>query len=114
MKPHLVIVALALVGCASPKVVPAGPDTYSISIGGGMRFPRSSSGLRERAFQTASDFCAARGLVMVPVSVDQKPPMIGRSTASIDLVFRALPPGDPDIRRPDIESPDVKVRIERR
>ena len=51
---------------------------------------------------------------MVPVSVDQRPGKMGSHTASMELVFRALHPGDPDIKRPSVEKPDFTERIEKR
>jgi hypothetical protein len=101
-----------LIGCAGPQVVPAGPDTYSVSAGGGLGWTPSSAPVRAKVYQAANDYCTKRGLIMVPISVDQRPGQIGRHTASMELVFRALPPGDPEIRRPSIERPDHIQRNE--
>jgi len=114
-KPALIIslAVFALVGCStSPEIVPAGPDTYSVSAGGGLGWTPSSAPIRAKVYRAANDFCAERGLIMVPVSVDQRPGEMGRHTASMELVFRALRPGDPEIERPTVEKPDYIQRTE--
>jgi hypothetical protein len=90
-----------MTGCASePEVVPAGPDTYYVSAGGGLGWTPASAPIRAKVYKAANNFCAKRGLVMMPVSVNERPGEMGRHTASMDLVFRALKPGDSEIKRP--------------
>ena len=105
-KLHIALPLLAISafvsGCAT-KVVPAGPDTYSVSASGGI-YTQSSAGSRAKAFKAANDFCVQRGLVMVPVTVQERPYELGRHTANINLIFRALRPGDPEIKRPTVDS----------
>jgi len=72
----------------------------------------SSAPIRADVYKAANDYCIKRGLVMVPVSVDERPGKIGHHTASVELVFRALHPGDPDIKRPSVEKPDYIKRVE--
>jgi hypothetical protein len=102
-------VILLCFGC-STGVVPAGPDTYLIS--------RSVSGFgttgtaKASVYRDAAAWCEARGLVMVPVSSDAKDPKTGQHMGSVELVFRALKPGDPEILRPSIEVPTQVQRIE--
>jgi hypothetical protein len=103
---------LCIAGCAGPEIVPAGPDTYTVSSGGGLGMTPATAPQRAAAFKAANAFCAKRGLVMVPVSVDTKPGEIGRHTAEVDLVFRALRPGDPDIKRPAVEQPHYIQRVQ--
>lgn len=98
----------ALAGCAA-QVVPAGPDTYSVSSSGA---GFSTAGVRSRAYRAATDFCSKRGLVMVPVSFDAQGGVLGSRPPTADLVFRALRPGDPDIKRPNVETPTVIQRIQ--
>ncbi len=91
---------LLLAGCATgPRVVASGPSTYSISAEDGLRWNTTTRPAREIAFETANRYCIKRKLVMVPVSLDVHPGEIGVRTATADLVFRALPPGDPRIER---------------
>jgi len=87
---------LSLGGCAlGPRVVPVGPQTYSVSAVDGM----ISAPAREVALRAAHKYCAKRKLVMVPVSLDVHPGAIRERLATADLVFRALRPGDPAIGR---------------
>ena len=98
-----------ITGC-STGVVAAGPDTYLIS--------RSVSGFgtagaaKAAVYREASAWCAARGLVMVPVSSDAKDPVTAQHMGSAELLFRALKPGDPEIKRTNVESPDHTQRIQ--
>jgi hypothetical protein len=108
----IALAGLFLTACAT-EVVPAGPDTYSVSASGGP-WTQSSAPIRAKVFKAANAFCVERNLVMVPVSVDERPYELGRHTANIDLVFRALPPGDPEIKRPNVEAPNSTQRIQYR
>lgn len=103
--------AAFLAGC-STGVVPAGPDTYMLSVPA-TGFSTAGAA-KAKAYKQASEWCARRGLVMVPVSVDASGPQFGRSMGRADLVFRALKPGDPDINRPTVEKPDYTERRELR
>lgn len=102
--------ALFFAGCAA-EVVPAGPDTYTVAASGA---GFSSAGVRASVYKTANEFCAKRGLVMVPVSFDVKDGELGRRPPSAELVFRALRPGDPEIKRPNIEGPNFILRVQNR
>ena len=90
---------LGMAGCATPEVVGAGPQTYTVSAGGGLGWTPASGPQRTKVFKVANAYCAQRGLVMVPVSLDERPGEIGRHTAGVTLLFRGLRPGDPEIRR---------------
>ena len=119
MKPALLVltVALLLTGCNTymgSEVVPAGPDTYTCSAGGGLGWTTSPAPVRASVYRSANDFCIKRGLVMVPVSTDEHPGVYGQHMASFELVFRAVPPGDPEIKRPASEKPDTIQRIQSR
>ena len=103
---------LIMLGCATPGVMPAGPDTYSVTSGASAGF--SSAGVRAEVYSLANKFCEERGLVMVPVSMDAREGALGRNPPSATLVFRALKPGDPDIKRANDEGPDKIIRIQQR
>jgi hypothetical protein len=45
---------------------------------------------------------------MVPVSIDVQEGRLGRNPPIATLVFRALKPSDPDIKRPGIEAPTLE------
>jgi hypothetical protein len=104
MSPLARVVPLALIllhaGCAmGPKVVQAGPQTYMVSSDGGLSWNETTAPAREAVFLAANRFCAKRKLVMVPVSVDTRPSEGDDRFERVDLVFRALRRGDPEIAR---------------
>ena|SRR5882724_5043132 len=104
------LAALLCGGCAS-QVISAGPDTYMVSSSGA---GFSTAGVRARCYRAANKFCEKRGLVMVPVSFDAREGELARRPPTANLVFRALKPGDPDIKRPNVETPDHIERTETR
>ena len=98
MLPLLAVLALA--GC-STGVVPAGPQTHMVST--------SAAGLvsagvpMAKAYREAHAWCASRGLVMVPVTVQTADAVYGRHMAHCDLTFLAVRPGDPRIGRTQMQ-----------
>ena len=108
----LLVSILVISGCASPGVIPTGPDTYTVTSGSSAGF--SSANSRAEVYTLANKFCEERGLVMVPVSMDAREGVLGRNPPSATLVFRALKPGDPDIERVNVEGPDSITRIQNR
>ncbi len=82
-------------GCAS-SVVPAGPDTFFVSYGP-LPVMMSAAKAEAHCYQQASAWCQARGLVMVPVSIDAQDAVAFRNAGHAELTFRALKPGDPAI-----------------
>ena len=72
----------------------------------------SSAWVRERVYEKANSYCAKRALVMVPVSFDAREGVYGQTAPSANLVFRALHPGDPEIKRPNLEGPDHIERVQ--
>jgi hypothetical protein len=100
-----------LTGCVS-QVVPAGPDTYFISYGP-LPITMSAAKAKAKCYQQAAAWCTKRGLVMVPVSSAAQDPVVGIA-GHAELTFHALKPGDPDIKRANIEAPDTTKRIETR
>ncbi len=114
---HYIICTIAfgacifITGCAS-NIVAAGPDTYFVSYGP-LPITMSAAKAKAHCYQLASEWCKARGLVMVPVSSNEQNAIPGRA-GSAELTFRALKPGDPDIKRATIEAPDTTQRIETR
>ena len=99
-----------ITGCAS-NVVPAGPNnTYYVSYGP-LPIWMSAAKAKAKCYLLASDWCAARDLVMVPVSIEAKDPSFGRA-GSAELTFRALKSGDPDIKRANIEARNTTNQID--
>jgi hypothetical protein len=97
---YLVIVALgaALGGCASSTgVLPAGPDTYTISEkfapirGGGEEAERV-------ALTRANEFCVQQGRQFVPNNIGQSGNLANPyGPTGYTVTFRCLRPGDPAI-----------------
>ena len=69
----------------------------------------STAGVREKVYAKANKYCQERGLVMMPVSFRASPGELGRHAPNADLVFRALKPGDPEIKRPRLTESDEKI-----
>jgi hypothetical protein len=91
---------LLLTGCETPpRVVPAGPQTYMVSTGGGLGWTTSEAAARATVLRQAERFCKKRGLVMTPLTLDVHPGDLEEYEPAADLVFRALRPGDPEIGR---------------
>jgi hypothetical protein len=103
------LVVCLLTGCMT-GVTPAGPDTYMIA--GAVTGFESPGIVKARLYKQANEWCAKQGLVMVPVSSDATPYELGRRAGNVELFFRALKPGDPDIKRVNPEKPDTTQRIE--
>jgi hypothetical protein len=106
----LVSITAAILTACTTGIVPAGPDTYMVahSISA---FSTVGRGMASN-YQEASRWCAARGLVMVPVSTDQREPRAGQGMGTADLYFRALKPGDPEIKRGNVAAPNNTQRLE--
>jgi hypothetical protein len=101
IKFSLLASALVLCGC-STGIVPTGGNTYMIGITGSTLTHETS--LKAECYKQASAFCAARNLVMVPVSTsgrDGNPVPFGKG-ASCELIFKAVPPGSPEAVQPTI------------
>jgi hypothetical protein len=84
---------LLLFGCTVTiphHIVSAGPGTYIASSGGGI-YTSDSGSVRESVYKAANEFCASKGLVMVPIEETERPYALARHTANITLTFKALP-----------------------
>jgi len=98
--PAALLACLLLAGCMTgPKVVPAGPQTFSVSTGGGLGWMTTEAAAREEVLRAAGRYCKKRNLVMVPLSLDVHPGELAEREPAADLVFRALRPDDPEIGR---------------
>ncbi len=87
----LVLVALAIAGCATTGtqgVVQTGPDQYM--IGGLGKFTDfSGSAVKARFYHEASQFCAAKGMGMEPVSSSGQDSGLG-TYSSAEVHFRCV------------------------
>jgi hypothetical protein len=98
--------ALFLAGCVSiSDVVPAGKDTWMIS-GTNTRIGADST-MKADLYKKASDFCASKNKVYIPVSQNYISHCSGSgficNPGSADLFFRCLDEGDPELTRPIME-----------
>jgi hypothetical protein len=94
----LMLATGSLAGCAtSTGVLPAGPDTYTISekyapvLGGGDEAEKDT-------LTKANDFCTQKGLMFVPSNMGQSggyAPASGRNGYSV--TFKCLPANDPAV-----------------
>jgi len=93
LKVSAAVLGLLTYGCTVTvphRIIPAGPSTYIASSGGGP-YTSDSGAVRESVYKSANEFAASKGLVMVPVSEEERPYVLGRNTASVTLTFKALP-----------------------
>lgn len=109
--PLSLAIALSCTSCITTGVTPCGPDTYTVSSQG-VGF--SDGGTRARVYKKANKFCEDRGLVMVPIAIDSERGQFARSEPNTNLTFLALKPGDPAIRRTNIDAPDYTLRVQHR
>jgi len=111
MKPVPVVLALTafagLNACAHSGVVPMGPDSYLIA-NSEWGFT-SGSYQKAEALKEASEYCKSLGKEMLVVSINQNDVSWGKTPAA-EVQFRCLSSGDPELRRPTIETvPNVVI-----
>jgi hypothetical protein len=117
MKNALIVLALivGLSGCAtSSGVLKMGPDTYSVNATasparGGV------SGAKRMVYEEANQECSKQGKEMLVVNERlTRTPYQG--AGSVDLTFRCLSKGDPEMeKRPEYQDrPDVIIQDQRK
>ena len=86
------------------KVVPFGPDTYSLSLSS----MRGYTTVRTVTYQTANEFCQSKNQVFLPKNESSR-------ATSCTLIFRCLNEGDPELqKRPEWRSePDITIEDRR-
>ena len=100
-----IVVCAALGGCTSSTgILPAGPDTYTISErfapiwGGGVEAQRD-------VFMRANEFCAQQGRQFVPINIGRAGDVTGYG-----VTFKCLLPNDPAIGKLQIQqTPNIIV-----
>lgn len=85
-----------LLGC-STGVVPMGRDTYMIA--GSSPGLIGTATVRARLLREADSWCRKRGLVMVPLNYSGRDAVLGGDWANSEVIFRAVPPSDPENHR---------------
>lgn len=109
----LVLVAGVVSGCAqSSGVLQMGPDTYSVSVHAAPA-RGGESGARALALTDANQRCASEGKEIMVTNISS-----GRSThlpgGTVDVTFRCLAKGDPDLQRPVYRAAPTAVIEDRR
>ncbi len=93
----VLIFSILLFGCAtSTGVIPAGPDTYTITTDTGVA---GEGEIKIRAIQDAKAYCASSGKKMRtvrPPRLSSQKNFVGYETPTYDLTFRCLATGDED------------------
>lgn len=110
MRSLLMLCGVTILSGCGASVVPAGPDTYMIAT---TEIGLTQGGrAKAEAYRKADEWCRARGLVMVPIAVDQHSAEPFGRYGGAEMTFRALRPGDPEIKRINVEKPDFTHRIQ--
>jgi hypothetical protein len=94
----IVALCAALGGCASSTgILPAGPDTYTITE----RYApiRGGSDEAERgALTKANEFCGQQGRQFVPNNMSQSAGIVSSNNTGYTVTFKCLLPNDPAIK----------------
>src|ERR1700733_2896385 len=92
------ILSLAMTGCSSSTgILPAGPDTYTVSeryspiIGGGTEAER-------KAMTESNQYCEEHGREFVPLERNDSGDHTQMGNTGFSLTFRCLLPSDPQLK----------------
>jgi hypothetical protein len=113
MRTIVVLSSVALCACAmSSGVLKMGPDTYTLTVAaspvrGGV------VGAKQLALEEASKYCSAAGEEILVTNTSGETTN-ARGAGSMDITFRCLAAGDPDLQRPDYRVPATTVIEDRR
>ncbi len=98
-----VAVTIPAACAASTGILPAGPDTYTVTErlapvrGGGTEAQRI-------AMTEANTFCEQQGRRFLPLSMSDPGNLSNPyGPTGYTVTFRCLPPGDPELTRPQLE-----------
>jgi len=93
------VLPIVVSGCAaSTGVLPAGPDTYTITE----KFAPARGGSLEAkrvALTKANDFCTEKGRVFVPSIMREAGPTPQYGNTEYMVTFQCLPPNTPNVAR---------------
>jgi hypothetical protein len=94
------IFSILLFGCAaSTGVIPAGPDTYTITTDSTVGVGVGVGTIKIRAIQDAKAYCASSGKKMKtvrPPRLSSRKNFVGNDIPTYNLTFRCLATGDED------------------
>jgi hypothetical protein len=90
----------------STGILPAGPDTYTVTerfapIRGG------STTAQQTALSEANGLCAGQGRQFLPLDMNTLPSANPYGTTSYSVTFRCLAPGDPGLAGSHVAPTDV-------
>lgn len=107
------VAVLALGGCAqSSGVLKMGPDTYTVSVHAAPA-RGGEAGARNLALTEANERCSREGREIMVTNIAS-----GRSShlpgGTVDVTFRCLAKGDPDLQRPVYRAAPAAVIEDRR
>ena len=109
MKTSLLVVAtIALSGCSSVKIVPAGIDTYMVQRAATTY--ATAGGLLAQFYEEANAYCQKQGKYFQPVKQEivSGIPYVRRGEGY--MTFRCLDKNDYELARPIMEkSPDIVI-----
>ena len=105
--------ASLLVSCVTVggKPISVGPDTYQLSMTGVGFATQGNTNMK--ALQSASNFCSAQGLHMMPVHTNQSG-VYGFSPRQNDLEFMCLKETDPRYQTPNWRKDNGVTTVESR
>jgi len=105
-----------ITGCAaSTGILPAGPDTYTVTE----RFSAVRGGATEAqrvAMTESNDFCEHAGKKFFPLNMKQEASLTGGTAQTgYTVLFRCLLPDDPELKRPNFEqAPNIVIEKRQR
>lgn len=110
----LVLAGIGLIGgCAvAHDVAKLGPDTYTVSANAAPA-RGGASGARSLAVNAAGAYCERMSREVLVTNISGQTTNV-YGAGSVDVTFRCLQPGDPQLQRPTHEkAPDVIVQNRR-
>jgi Short C-terminal domain len=114
-KSSFLVIGLTLLlgGCQSNSgVVLMGPNTYVVTRQAATGFSGSGT-LKASALEEAAKFCAEHGKQLKVVAITEaQPPYILGNFPKAEIVFKALDPGDPELRRDsEIDPSGSRIKV---
>ena len=106
-------VLLVFVGCASNSgVISMGNNTFMITHQAATGFSGSGS-LKADVVRDAAKYCEMRGKQMKVVSITEAlPPYIFGNFPKAEIVFKALPPNDPELKtEPAFDPSGIQIKV---
>jgi hypothetical protein len=109
----ILCVLITLVGCASNSgVISMGNNTFMITHQAATGFSGSGS-LKAEVVRDAAKYCEMQGKQMKVVSITEaKPPYILANYPKAEIVFKALPPNDPELKtEPSYDPSGTQIKV---